>query len=537
VPNEKILIVEDEGLEALDMQRRLKSLGYATADMVFSGEEAVTKAAEIRPDLVLMDIMLNGEIDGIAAAEQIRASLDIPIIYVTAYADDDTLKRAKITHPYAYILKPFRDREIHVAIDMALYRHTMERKLKASEKWLATTLMSIGDAVIATDEQGQILLMNAVAEQLTGRNLHDVLHRKLQEVLHIINRDTRRAIDNPVGQVLLEGAMISLADHPRLIAPDAREIPLDATAAPIKDDQGKTLGVILVLRDISEREKAEEELQRAYAELEDRVVARTADLALTNRHLEQEIGLRKRAEGWLQEKNIELENARLAKERFLSSMSQQLRPALNATVGCIDTLLKLPGPLSESQEKHLQGVSSGTHYLPSLINDLLDLAQIESGTMEVKTEAVEVGGVIRDVMVTLKPQAEHKGLKFIDHLPEQDITIYTNRRALSQILSNLVRSVINFTEMGRVHLEFAQHQRGKELMTEISVVGTGSNMGEEYQKQLRDALKHLDDTSLRVLEGSGLGLHLSQRLAQLIGGIITLKSIYGKGTIFTLTLK
>jgi signal transduction histidine kinase len=157
--------------------------------------------------------------------------------------------------------------------------------------------------------------------------------------------------------------------------------------------------------------------------------------------------------------------------------------------------------------------------------------------MDLRTEPVEVVGVIREVMVTLKPQAEHKGLKFSDQLPEQAITIHSNRRALRQILHNLAHSAINFTEMGRVHFEFAQHQRGKELMTEISVVGTGTSIGEEYQKQLREALKHLDDTSLRVLEGSGLGLHLSQRLAQLLGGVITLKNVYGKGTIFTLTLR
>ena len=109
----KILIVEDEGVEALDIQHRLVSLGYPTPDIAFTGEEAVQKAGEISPDLVLMDIRLPGEIDGITAAELIKARLDIPVIYLTAYADDNTLQRAKITEPYGYIIKPFRERELH----------------------------------------------------------------------------------------------------------------------------------------------------------------------------------------------------------------------------------------------------------------------------------------------------------------------------------------------------------------------------------------------------------------------------------------
>lgn len=130
----KILIVEDEGIEALDIQQRLISLGYPSPDIVFSGEDAVTRAEATSPDMVLMDIMLRGEIDGVTAAEQIHARFDIPIIYVTAYADDDTLQRAKITEPYGYIVKPFKDKELRITIDMALYKHQTERKLRESEE-------------------------------------------------------------------------------------------------------------------------------------------------------------------------------------------------------------------------------------------------------------------------------------------------------------------------------------------------------------------------------------------------------------------
>lgn len=255
----KILIVEDEAITALDIQHRLTSLGYRAPDIASTGEEAVEKAEETSPDLVLMDIMLSGEIDGVTAAEQIRARLDIPIVYLTAYADEATLQRAKMTEPYGYIVKPFKDRELHIAADMALYKHKMERKLKESEKWFATTLRSIGDAVITTDSNGLITFMNSVAEGLMGWTLEEVLNKNLTEIFNIINRDTRLPVENPVTRVLFEGFIVGLANHTVLIARDGTEIPIDDSAAPIKDDKDNIIGVILVFRDITEREKSEQE--------------------------------------------------------------------------------------------------------------------------------------------------------------------------------------------------------------------------------------------------------------------------------------
>lgn len=124
----RVLIVEDEGIVAKDLQGTLENLGYVVPDVVSSGEEAVQKAAEMQLDLVLMDIVLKGDMDGIEAAERIRARFGIPVVYLTAYADEDTLQRAKLTEPYSYILKPFEERELHIAIEMALYKHQIEEE-------------------------------------------------------------------------------------------------------------------------------------------------------------------------------------------------------------------------------------------------------------------------------------------------------------------------------------------------------------------------------------------------------------------------
>lgn len=261
--NAKILIVEDEAISALDLQSRLQNRGF-NADIAFSGEEAIRKSAESCPDLVLMDIMLPGDIDGISAAEQIKNRFEIPIIYVTAYADEDTLRRAKITEPFGYIIKPFQERELAIAIEMALYKHRMDKKIKENEKWLATILRSIGDAVIVIDKSSSVTFINGVAEKLTGWTLEEAANNKLIDIFRIVNRDTHQPHENIAEMVLQDGIVRGLANHTLLISRDGTEIPIDDSMAPIKDDLGDIMGAVIVFRDITEREKSEEKVRQAY---------------------------------------------------------------------------------------------------------------------------------------------------------------------------------------------------------------------------------------------------------------------------------
>jgi PAS domain S-box-containing protein len=235
VPNAKILIVEDEAIEALDIQQRLVALGYPTPEIAHSGEEGVRLAEAMRPDLALMDIMMPGQLDGVAAAARIQAALYIPVVYLTAYADEDTFQRAKVTAPYGYIVKPFQERELQISVDVALYKHAMERRLKEREKWLATTLQSIGDAVVATDAAGRVTFMNPVAEGLTGWTSEEAAARELGEVFRIINATTRLPVESPVVKVLREGITAGLGNHTALVSRNGAEVPIDDSAAPIKE--------------------------------------------------------------------------------------------------------------------------------------------------------------------------------------------------------------------------------------------------------------------------------------------------------------
>src|ERR671931_1811514 len=243
----RIMIVEDESIVAEDMKTMLEGFGYAVPAIVFSGEEAVRKALDIRPDLVLMDIVLKGTMSGMEAVERIRAQADLPVVYVTAYADENTVRRAKITEPFGYILKPFDGRELQTAIEIALYRHQMERRVKESAHWLATTLRSIGDAVMAIDAEGRVTFMNPIAEALTGWKREEALGRSVTEVLHCRHEGDHVLAESMVMKVLREDMAVDLAHHDLvLIGKDGTDRPIDDSAAPIKDDRGCVIGAVVV---------------------------------------------------------------------------------------------------------------------------------------------------------------------------------------------------------------------------------------------------------------------------------------------------
>lgn len=255
----KILVVEDESIVAMDIKHRAEGLGYIVTNVTPSGEEALKLVRENPPDLILMDIVLKGKIDGIEAAQRIHDDFDIPVLYLTAYSDEETLKRAKITEPFGYIIKPFEDRELHSSVEIAIYKHEMDRKLKESEKWLSTTLESIGDAVIATDKTGSIIFMNPVARKVTGWKQEEAIGKTLLDVFKIINEDTGIPLENPVTKVLKKDAVIEMNDPALLITKDGTRLPIDDSSAPIRDENGSVIGVALVFRDITERKRAEKE--------------------------------------------------------------------------------------------------------------------------------------------------------------------------------------------------------------------------------------------------------------------------------------
>lgn len=238
----RILIVEDESIVARDLQEQLAKAGYLVVGVTARGDEALRLTAELEPNLVLMDIRLQGELDGIAAAAALRERCPAAVIFLTAHADTATLERARVTEPFGYLLKPFDERELRTTIEMALYKHSAEQRLRESERRLATTLASIGEGVIAYDVTGCITFANPVAERLTGWPATEVVGRPFAEILK-----TR----------LEDGGEVLVSRH-------GGECFIEKSLAPMLDERGARTGDVLTFRDVTETRRLQRHLQQTH---------------------------------------------------------------------------------------------------------------------------------------------------------------------------------------------------------------------------------------------------------------------------------
>ena len=260
----KIFIVEDEAIVAESLNDQLEALGYIVTGYAPSGEEALRNIKNNLPDLVLMDIMLEGEMDGVETAQQIKELYGIPVIFLSAYSDSETLGRAKLTEPFGYLIKPYKERELHTTLEITLYKHRMEKRVREHERWLDTLLRSIGDGVITVGIDGLLTSMSPVAETLTGLSEAELINKDLLGLLKIEESGIYPIIPDLIDQAL-DGETVSclVDDEPILINANGKRIVIDFSAAPIRNEQDEIIGAVLTMRDISARKQAEIELSEA----------------------------------------------------------------------------------------------------------------------------------------------------------------------------------------------------------------------------------------------------------------------------------
>jgi PAS domain S-box-containing protein len=252
MPPAKIMVVEDEVVVAMELQSGLNALGYTVTGIVSSGEEALDLAEKSAPDLVLMDVKLPGTIDGIETALTIRERYNIPVVYVTAHADEETLQRAKLTFPLGYIVKPFSESDLRASIEVALYKHDEDTKVKEASQFFSTTLDILGGAVILTDGDGIIKSMSPVAETLTGWNASEAVGRNLAEVYMLRDEETGKIIDDPLSIMHLKSKYVPTSSKYVLISRNKTPIPVVNTVIGIRDSEARVNGVIVAFQDSSQ---------------------------------------------------------------------------------------------------------------------------------------------------------------------------------------------------------------------------------------------------------------------------------------------
>jgi len=279
---------------------------------------------------------------------------------------------------------------------------------------------------------------------------------------------------------------------------DGTRIPVSLTVSPVQDEAAGVIGASTIARDITERKQFERALQ---------------------------------------EKNLDLERASMAKDRFLAGMSHELRTPLNAVIGFTGTLLmRLPGPLTTEQERQLKTIQVSARHLLSLINELLDVAKIESGALDLKLEEISCQELVQEVSSSIRPLAEAKGLRLECAMPDPPILVRTDRRAFGQIVTNLAGNAVKFTEQGSVRIEVEARNGDGPPRVHIRVSDTGAGIAAEDFRKLFLPFARLHAADGISREGTGLGLHLSQKLAHVLGGRIEVLSEPKRGSVFTLEL-
>jgi PAS domain S-box-containing protein len=493
-----ILVVEDEGLIAAEIELRLQQLGYVVSGVVDNAIDVFDHAAVVRPDLVLLDVHIKGNLSGIDVGRRLRDEFHIPFIFMTAHADTATIEEAAALQPYGYIVKPFDKRSLAAAVSTALSRRRAEEAMARMEQWLMTTLNSIGDAVIATDAEYRVAFINPVAEALTGWTRSDALGRPLVEVATILDDDGNDLLSRSV-DALAEGYAARL-DNARLVRRDGSHLPISDSLAPIRDSGGAIAGVVLVFGDSSERRRLEQQLRDLNVALEERVRARTTQLQVANAEL----------------------------EAFANSIAHDLRAPLRAINAFSERLAgEHAEQLDEEGLRLLKVVTSRTRQMGSMIDDYLRLSKL--GRVALQRTPLDMAALVRAAWATVTAGEPTQARLEVGRLPEVD----ADAALMEQVWTNLLANALKFSR----HLPYPQirisgHDEGRVVRFTIEDNGVGfdpAHAGRLFQ--MFERLHPVAD-----FEGNGVGLCVVRRIVNRHDGEVQIEGRPGHGVTVTFVL-
>jgi len=492
-----ILVVEDDAIIAKDLQCNLARMGYNVPVTAQSGDEALRAIEESVPDLILMDIGLKGTMDGVEVAHHIRKKWDVPIIFLTSYSDEVTLQRAKATGPYGYLVKPFRVNELRISVEVGMHKHCMDLLQGQRERWYATTLESIGDAVIATDAEGRITFMNAVAVAVTGWSREEAIGQPLDVVFRLLDQHGQ-PLECPVGKAVRHGFAVQLPLNTQLLAKEGNGLDVDDSAAPIVDVQGQTLGGVVVFRDISGRKRMEERLA---------VAERMASIGTM-------------AAGMAHEINNPLA-AVLGNVGFVLESLKRLQEQNNGR-----------DPVLSSQlDECLQSLQDADVAGERIIKTIADLKRL-SRLDRVDTECLDLPDVLDAAVKVSEHQLRHHArlercygtTPFVSAAESQLVQVFTN------LLVNAAQAIGDGrAASNRITVSTFSDENGWAV---VQIEDTGPGIPKADLKRIFDPFFSSKPMGI----GMGLGLSICHNIIASLRGEIVVDSTVGVGTTFRVTL-
>lgn len=530
---QQILIVEDEPFIAQELKLRLEGLGYTVSALVTNGRAAIEQCAESKPDLVLMDIVLEGDMDGVETAQIIHGQFNIPVVYLTAYADDQLLARARITEPFGYILKPYNERELHAIVSIALHNAQIDAQLAQSRQQLLDGLeLEVSKRTrqleIANNDLKHEVAIRKQAESalqlseerfrcaqiyanigswdwnIQSGDLHwseriaplfgyaeGELETTYENFLQAVHPDDRQSVIDAVAACIEKGVAYNI--EYRIVWPDGTVRWGHESGNVIRAEDGTPLRMMGVVRDITDRKRAEYELIKAKERAE-----------IANR----------------------------AKSEFLSRMSHELRTPLNAILG-FSQLLECDNdcPLVPSQKEHVGHIIKAGWHLLGLINQVLDLSRIESDGLELAVEKIELRPFVEECVSLVAATAQCRSIRIVvNEIKSNPVQfIRGDKTRVRQILLNLLSNAIKFNRQGGdIRVACSAPTEG---WVRISVSDTGQGIPQDQLNHLFQPFERLDINKDDV-DGTGVGLALVKRLAEVMEGSVGVESVLGQGSTF-----
>lgn len=508
----KILIVEDQLITAQAIADQLTRLGYAVVDIVHSGTDALTKTAETQPDLVLMDIVLKkGDADGVGAANQIREQFQIPVVYLTAYSDQDILERAKVTEPFGYVIKPFSERDLRIAVEIALYKHSMEQQLARREKLLSTILESVNNAVVATDAGGTVTYINPEALALTGWQLNEALGQPIAEVVSIVEEASQTPLEHPVRCLLQATDEAQRQDVGLLVARDGSMTPICSSTSLMRPNAGAVEGAVLVFWDLSEQRRAQ-------------------TLALEQVKLATEIAERQRSEAEVRKILAAEQALNELKSRLVSTISHEYRTPLAVILTSTELLKRYSDRLSdEKKDTYLSRIQAAVRQLSLLVEEVLTFGKAEAGELPfhpVPLDVVEFCDRLTQEQRLLA--SDRHVIEFTSEFPELQAQL--DEQLMHHILINLLSNAIKYSPKGGL-VEVSLRQ-GDCIILQVRDRGIGIPAADQPY-----LFGHFFRASnVGSIPGTGMGLSIVKKCVELHEGEIAINSEEAVGTTVIVTL-